>query len=295
MSISDGICAYVAGGLGNQLFILAAAWEQSNRLQCPLYLDTSFHSVAGVRPFELDGLKSPGLVLNHSPWRSVRLSKDRVIPVPRLTRPVRRSVFLERDSSRYDASINAIRPGTTLFGYFQSPLYFESIRNEMRTLILEAPETPAESELLQKVASDKRVTVHLRRGDYLKPGLGEQLIASNGYALRARSLLRKLGETHSLRVFSDSPDLVKEELRDAGGDIEFFDDGGVLTPINTIKAMSSGEAFVMSNSSFSWWGAWLMQETRGPETIVISPRPWNETGTAKADLLKSDWISLDSR
>ena len=33
--ISDGICAYLQGGLGNQLFILAAAWEQAERLDCP--------------------------------------------------------------------------------------------------------------------------------------------------------------------------------------------------------------------------------------------------------------------
>jgi len=296
MNIRDGICAYVAGGLGNQLFILAAAWEQSVRLGVPLYLDSSFGTVRGTRPFELDTLVSPGTIMrDDSPWRSVRLSKSRVIPIPRMGRAVTRSVFLEKNGDFFDPTINTIRPGTTLFGYFQSPMYFPSVREQMRAVIESAPETPEETDLIARLTADRRVTVHLRRGDYLDAPPERQVLASTAYATRAAALLRSMGMDKPLRIFTDSPELVRSELGGTGEDVEIIGDDGRLSPINTLKVMASGESFIMSNSSFSWWAAWLMQERRGDDTVVIAPRPWNESGTAKADLLQRDWISLDTR
>jgi hypothetical protein len=297
INISDGICAYVAGGLGNQLFILAAAWEQAKRLDSRLYLDTSFQHVSATRPSELNGLDYPGSLLGReSPWRSVRLSKNRVIPVPRVARPLNRKIYFEKNSDQFDPSVNSIALGTTMFGYFQSEMYFPSITSALREMIFNAPEKPEETDFLQKIASERRVTLHLRRGDYLDAPINRQLVASTGYALRARDILHKLGESHPIRVFSDSPILVREELRDVAGDFEFVEDGGMLSPINTIKAMAGGESIIMSNSSFSWWAAWLMQNSNSAgASLVVAPRPWNESGTAKADLLRRDWISLDAR
>lgn len=294
--ISDGICGYVAGGLGNQLFILAAAWQQATRLGAPLYLDTSFHTAPGTRPYELDTLAElPATVMAaDSPWRSRRITKLRVIPVPLPRRPLRRRLYFERDGARYDRGINAIRTGTTLFGYFQSPLYFPDVAAGMEALITGAPETPAEREILDRVRADPRVGVHLRRGDYLDAAEDRRVISSTDYAIRSRDLLRRLGVEQPLRIFSDSPELVREELGGDGADIEIFDDGGVLSSVNTLKAMSAGPAFVMSNSTFSWWAAWLMAR-RDPATTVIAPRPWDESGSAKADLLDPSWISLDTR
>lgn len=295
MNARDGVLAYIAGGLGNQLFILAAAWEQAERLGVPLYLDISHHAAKGSWAYGLDDLASPGLVLGEkSPWRTMTVPGGRVLPVPRDPRALTR-IYFEKDDARYDPAVNSIRPGTSMFGYFQSERYFSSIAEKVRSMILAAPESPAESDYLAKLGAEKRVTVHLRRGDYMLAPEDRRLVASTEYAIRARDLLRQLGVSHPLRVFSDSPDLVRSELKDADGDIEFMEDTNLLTPINTIKAMASGEAFVMSNSSFSWWAAWLMQGSKGAAARVISPRPWNETGTARADMLKKDWIGLDAR
>ncbi len=49
MDRSDGITGYLSGGLGNQLFVYAAALEQSRRLDCPLYLDCSGYDAGNRR------------------------------------------------------------------------------------------------------------------------------------------------------------------------------------------------------------------------------------------------------
>ena len=293
MTVRDGLCAYVMGGLGNQLFILGAAWEQSRRLGVPLYLDTSHFSVGGTFAYGLDAVAHPGRVLapSESPWRSVRINRERVLPFPR--RPWGR-IYLERDGDSYRPSIQNVRPGVTLVGYFQSPKYFPSVRDELASAMLETSETEAEAARIQHMLASPAISLHLRRGDYLAVSVDRQFIASVDYAIRAVRHLRALGIDLPVRVFSDSVELVKEELRGVDGEFEFVEDG-VLGTWATLKAMSAGHAMIMSNSSFSWWGAELMRRRFGDDVPVVAPRPWTQTGTAKADLLEPDWITLDAR
>lgn len=294
MTVRDGLCAYVMGGLGNQLFILAAAWEQARRLDVPLYLDRSHFAVGGTFAYGLDAVHHPGHVLTpeESPWRSIRINRERVLPFPR--RPWGR-IYLERDGDTYSAAIESVRPGTTLVGYFQSPLYFPSVRDELASAMLEVSESEEESARLASMREQPAISLHLRRGDYLAVSADRQFIASVAYAIRAIRLLRSMGLDQPVRVFSDSVELVKTELLGVEGEFDFVEDDGVLGTWATLKAMSAGTAMIMSNSSFSWWGAELMRRRSDDRAPVIAPRPWTQTGTAKADLLDPDWITLDAR
>ncbi|MBG0717947.1 alpha-1,2-fucosyltransferase [Microbacterium sp. 2C] len=289
----DGVTGYVMGGLGNQIFILAAAWEQARRLGVPVHLDRSHFAVGGTFAYGLDAFDHPATVLEpgESPWRSVRINRERVLPVPR--RPWGH-IYLERDGDTYSPAIERIRPGTTLIGYFQSPKYFPSVRDELSASMLAVPDSDAEAATISQMLENPAISLHLRRGDYLAVSEDRQFIASVAYAVRAIRLLRSMGVDLPVRVFSDSVDLVKQELRGIPGDFEFVEDG-LLGTWASLKAMSAGRAMIMSNSSFSWWGAELMRRRFGGDTPVIAPRPWTQTGTAKADLLDPDWISLDAR
>ena len=106
VSVKDGITGYVAGGLGNQLFILGAAWEQAARLGCPLYLDASTYVVNKLYPYGLDPLGVPAVRLTpeHSPWRTVRFRTGRHLPVPRRL-PGR--VYVERSVQHFSPRIYA--------------------------------------------------------------------------------------------------------------------------------------------------------------------------------------------
>ncbi len=286
-----GITGYVAGGLGNQLFILAAAWEQAERLGCPLLLDISHFAVGGTRGFELDSLDVPARVLSpKESWHSLRLSPERVLPVP--TKWGR--LFVERDSDSYAEAVSRLTAGTTMLGYFQSPKYFPTVAAPLVDALQAHPETPQESALLAEYRSEPAITLHLRRGDYLAVPTDRQFIASVDYAKRAISLLRAMGMDLPIRVFSDSVDLVVRELAGVRADIRVVPEDAPLGIWATLKAMASAEAMIMSNSSFSWWAGTLMR-ARNESAPIIAPRPWTRGGTAKADLLGPDWITLDAR
>ena len=55
--------------------------------------------------------------------------------------------------------------------------------------------------------------------------------------------------------------------------------------------MTRCKHFVVANSSFSWWGAWLGGDEK---SVRIAPRPWFEKlSFDESDLVPNDWIRLD--
>lgn len=299
--ISDGICAYLQGGFGNQLFILAAAWEQAERLDCPLYIDTSRYLAPDPleraketpRDYELAGLDGAGIILGaDSPW--YRNSPRRPTAIRRVGRGSRRLAVWRQPTLTYHDRVRSVRPGTTLLGYFQSPRYFESIAPRLASALRGAAISEAEQKQITGYHRTPAITAHVRRGDYLTPEAARHHgIASARYFARAIRLLRsQVAPVSTVRVFSDSPALAAEELSEIA-DLEFVPDTESLSSVATIRAMSDGVGFAMSNSSFSWWAAWLMSQDG--DHPVVAPRPWQADGQSGHDQLLPGWLTLDAR
>ncbi|UOE44504.1 alpha-1,2-fucosyltransferase [Agromyces larvae] len=300
--ISDGICAYLQGGFGNQLFILAAAWEQAERLDCPLYVDASrFIASDPIERtketpwgFQLAGVAFDGTVLREdSPW--YRNSPRRPAAIRHPGRGSTRLKVYRQPTLNFHDTVNRVTPGTTLFGYFQAWRYFEGVSDQLAAALTGAKISAPESEQLARLCQAETITAHVRRGDYLTPQAARHHgIASATYFTRAISLLRQLqSDTSRVRVFSDSPDLVRDELAELQ-ELDFVEDTGILGNVATLIAMSNGVGFAMSNSSFSWWAAWLLSR-RDPNAPVVAPRPWQADGQSGHDLLLPNWHTLDAR
>jgi len=290
VDISDGICARLTGGLGNQLFVLAAAWEQSTRLDCPLYIDASKFLTKEIRSFALNNLELPGIVLGEeSTWDGSDSHRHARRPFRFQKRQV---IFTER-SFGFDATINRIVPGTTIVGYFQSPKYFTHVAQKMQALLETHKPTSSEQTILDELRSSSYLSMHVRRGDYLDPKVREvHGMTAARYFVKARKFLSHEFPGMDALIFSDSVDYVREELRAEKG-VRYFDRTDSLGEMSTLHAMAGGQGFVMSNSTFSWWGAWLMSMSK--ECSIIAPRPWFASGESTSDLLAPDWLTLDGR
>lgn len=278
--IGDGICAYLTGGLGNQLFVYAAAYAQARRLGCPLYIDASALGDGNLRAFELGTLPLKGRVLSDdSPWRGRSPTRYR-----RWQRDSALAVYRERGFG-FEPEIGDVAKGTTLVGYFQSWRYFAEFHSEIREWF---------SAAIADLAWEERpadIHVHVRRGDYLQPGTSAfHGVASPGYFSRALALQRRIGAFDVARVFSDSPELARTELGEEPG-LVFEESRPGASSLESLLVMSRARRFILSNSSFSWWAAWLSEATE----FVIAPRPWLASGESAADLLLPDWVTLDAR
>lgn len=283
MHLENSVAVHITGGLGNQLFGLAIGLEQAKRLDCELVLDASGYANGEPRRFELasSGLR---VIYGSSPLLKRGLR-------PKLLERSRQKGYatFRENGFAFDPRVNSITVGTMLFGYFQSPKYFPNVEADVRQFILDQ-DVP----VIAPEKSTDFVTAHVRRGDYMNPETAKfHGISSEDYFKRGFTVLDKMHVNLPIRIFTDSPDEVAASDIAKNFDCEIVDDTK-WTPWQTLNYMASGSSIIMSNSSFSWWAAWLMT-LRDPKAIVVGPRPWFADGNSAHDLLLPNWLTLDNR
>lgn len=275
IDLRETIVVRLQGGLGNQLFILAAGMEQSQRLGCKLVVDSSLlktdvRTLLGIttkRELEVSPLaESLGFEI-------IRLS---------VAQRTNLKVFRE-ETFDFNPSINQVLTGTLLEGYFQSYKYFRNV----------APEIRKSLESLNTDSDNRGTSLHVRRGDYLKSSNASfhGLITENFF----NEALKKVSNTNpttDYTLFTDSPDHVAEELSGliSKYNISIFEQD--ISPLLLLAKMSQSQNFIMSNSSLSWWAAWLMSQDEN--SVVIAPTPWFVEKPDTPDLLLPHWIKIQN-
>lgn len=154
-------------------------------------------------------------------------------------------------------------------GFFQSEKYFKNSRQEMLSLFKERQ-------------TINKVSVHVRRGDYIKKQQHHNVLSKN-YYLKAFEMF----PDQKFLMFSDDIKWCQEIF--VNQEIEFFKGS---TDIEDLEMMSSCHSNIIANSSFSWWAAWL---NRNQHKKVVCPSQW--VGPALSHLNTSDihcgdWIKI---
>ncbi len=288
----SSITGYLRGGLGNQMFIAAAAYAVSARLGLPLVLDTSFFDRKRQHHGDIDRIDLGAEIGSSSPsWLVAEPDRLRLLG----RTPLRAlGVFVEHSFS-YDPRIERVAPGTTLVGYFQSWRYFHGVRDELRSRFLRISE-PTEWFLQTRrllEAEGDWIGIHVRQGDYLDPVIARKHGNVTGaFVERAVAAVRARGHGGRVVLFSDRP-ATAQRLHPLLDEALIIDPPQRSHPVESIALMATSSALISSNSSFSWWGAYLGD--RAGRTVV-SPRPWfGGLGHDTRDLLLPDWLTVDRR
>ena len=175
-----------------------------------------------------------------------------------------------------------------LRGYFQTEKYFKHIEKEIRSDFTFKDEilNPCK-EMIESV--ENPIALHVRRGDYIKN-------AENHFNLPIEyydAALSEFDDDRNVIVFSDDPLWCHDE--GIFGDDRFIisenDDNRV-----DLCLMSLCNDFIIANSTYSWWGAWLSSHK---DKKVIAPVQWfGKTGYTKdhntKDLIPDDWIKISA-
>ena len=175
-----------------------------------------------------------------------------------------------------------------LIGYFQSYRYAEL--NHQYLMKAKIQNVGPELEELNLVAMNEMpLIVHLRFGDYL---LEEDFgIPSREFYLDGIDKVIANGNCKSIWVFSDDLLRAREKL-DLRNTlpirwINSVDDSVVAT----LQAMRLGRGYVIANSTFSWWAAYL---SLSPSAEIVAPCPWFKGMEDPEDLIPPNWIQLDA-
>ncbi len=278
---------YLQGGLGNQLFQLAAGLAISNFLGVELILDCSRlgNPKQSLRKYALGPFPLPAsvrIILRSNRLQTILNKRF----VNQISNRFTRTHFVESPGG-FDPKISQVKSGWTLDGYFQSSLYFQNCKSEIIDLLQSCQIETDERRRIDELANIPFTAIHVRRGDYLDPAVAAvHGIAGEGYFADALDYLKSKAPLGRVLYFTDSPSIVMDELGINPKDIVPND----LSETATLVLMSRAQNVIASNSSFSWW-AGLMAESIANASVVV-PEPWFLSSTPK-DLIPSSWVSIN--
>ena len=214
-----------------------------------------------------------------------------------------------RDTAFNQKFLDECTDNTNYSGVFQTEKYFANATEELRKDFTFHKEIldPCQ-EFIDNVGDV--IFLHVRRGNSNLVGKrGEkwsyQLLQDYHPLMKKEYYLKALShfdESKKVIVLSDTIDWCKEQdwLQDdrflfSDSSYEVFDDGASV-PYIDLCLMSLCSGGIIANSSMSWWGAWLQNNTGK----IIAPNPWYGAkaynyGNAElcdADLIPERWTKL---
>ena len=288
----------IVGGLGNQLFCYAAARRLSIANNMELLLDD-------VSGFDGDHAYRRSSQLDHFHIPCFRATAaERLEPLARVRRylgrrmnrrlPFERRSFIRQEGFDFDARLLDVKPQGNLHleGYWQSEAYFSDVADVIRDdLRIRAPGDSANQQLARRIRDGASVALHMRFFD--PPAGGGINNAPGDYYTRAIARMEMLAPDAHYFVFSDQPGAVR-------GRIALPDHRLTVVSHNTGDAMAYADLwlmtlcrhFIIANSTFSWWGAWLAGQ---PAKKIIAPGFEMRQGKmwwGFKGLLPDDWIRL---
>lgn len=283
------IVSRIYGGLGNQMFQYAAARQLAARLDTDLLLDVT----------QFQAYKLHGYAIYRYPLKSQEMSQDIGSRKPlrfggRLLKRLLRSggppLKLVREKGlAWQPQLQEATDNSYLAGYWQSERYFADIRPQLlQEFEMTEPAQGRDAEIIDEMRSTTSVTVHVRRGDYVSNAATNQVhgTCDSEYYQRSVTLLANMYGPLNLFVFSDDPAWCRGNLQ-LGHPTVFVDHNDAQRNCEDLRVMSHARHFIVANSSFSWWAAWL---STSEDKTVCAPARWFRTSkNDESDIVPKSW------
>ena len=274
------------GGLGNQMFQYAFARNLSLKYNKPLKIDLSFLKNKN---------QGPNFTYRDYNLNIFDIDVDFEIPKNEVG-------YLLKENALQTATTNInyvntfiqknINHNFVLSGYWQSQNCFIDIKDQIKQDFTFKNSVTKSKEYIQKMYNDiiscNSVMIHVRRTDYLKHP-DYYYVVDNDYIQNSTNIINtKINSPHFF-VFSDDIEWCKDNIKYKN--TTFVDNTYTDHTSNYhVQLMCSCKHFIISNSTFSWWSAWLGKST---DSLIIAPKKWYKTSSVNADeIVPSDWLRV---
>lgn len=195
--------------------------------------------------------------------------------------------FIQERQFNYDPELFEQCPDdVSLYGYFQTEKYFSHIAESIKEDFTFKKDVIANCEEVMESIQEP-ISLHVRRTDYVEKAQDHPPCSLEYY----EQALKKFDVKRPVVIFTDDIKWCKEQ--------EIFKPDRFLVSetqnnVYDLCMMTMCDDYIIANSSFSWWGAWL---SKNPDPQVIAPKKWfGATGyTAKnntEDIVPDRWIKI---
>ena len=284
----------LTGGLGNQMFQYAFGYSYAICNNERLSLDKFYLNLDKQRKLGLDRYKirynKTSVIYGFLYYAGMKIAKkagalDKWKRVTGALVEEKPLVYQENDGKACFA-----------IGNWINEAYFKQYRNELiNEFSLKISLSEDQQKLLDTIKTEDSLAIHIRRGDYLKPENKAYDVVGQDYYDKALNYIKEKADNSHIYVFSDDIEWCRTRFSNIS-DITFVDDEISGSPYVDLELMRNCKFFIIANSTFSWWGAWLSERAG---KIMIAPNKWYGTSAedefnvnVKEAILK-DFVVID--
>ena len=194
---------------------------------------------------------------------------------------------------------------TLLDGYFQSYKYFKHNINKIKEII--GIDEKINNVLIKypEYTVNKTISVHYRMGDYLNLSMlhpvktpkyyidAFKILINKGIDIYDYDILYFCEENDNKRVDDYNLEINNALKESTGKDLRYKKVSDAIQDWEQLFIMTSATHYIIGNSSFSWFGAYLSSSN---EPIICYPETWfgpHLDGTNTDDLFLDSWIKID--
>ena len=282
----------ILGGLGNQMFQYALYTALKHKfpdekilVDCSYF--KTYHVHTGLELNRVFGVDLPQasfwqLLKVTWPVRSFKLSR-----AIRKLLPARKTECLEAKDYTFNAHV--FDNGNMYYdGYWQNFKYFNDFRQDILKLFqFQLKINERNMAVLHDLTTLNSISLHVRRGDYLKAKNYAGLCGLDYYKSAIQYMNDRIPDA-TYYIFSDDIEWCRKKIAPMldNKKIVYIDwNKGTDSPID-MMLMSRCSHNIIANSSFSWWAAYL---NSNPQKIVCAPAKWTNTAV-NCHIQMPDWI-----
>ncbi len=281
------IAVKLEGRLGNQLFQYAFAYATAKKLNTWFYLDKSIETLLLSRYFNIERDFCTFLddnIFSITGFKNLFSYYARRYYYHLLSR----SLFLKSvtfsDQLPPAEQLNNLKNGYIYSGFFQSEQYFINERETLSNLFTIKPKyCQSFQDIFNSIPKAfTYVAVHVRRGDYVDLALALE-------PAYYHAAINQIVSKENFYIFiSDDPDYVESEFAHIPNKYISKNDA-----ITDLQFLMHSDICIISNSTFSWWGAWLNNKT---EKKIYCPVYFMGKSLSKEvpqGIYPPNWIQID--
>jgi len=261
------IAVLIQGRLGNQLFQYAMAFSIAKELKTSFFFDQSAEKIYINKYFEIPNYRFA--ILDYTLFNIKGYKNLFTFYFRRNFYHLINKIQVSNHIKEEDLDASKFQNHTLYIGYFQSENYFKPYKNELLSYLTIKKEYIKlyYQKFKENFKNKKIITVHIRRGDYAHLPQwnlgGSDLRLPLTYYKQAIQPYQK--DSKVLFVF-------------IGDDFPFIEENFGFIPNKIISKESEiidflhlvyADVCIISNSTFSWWGAYLNQKQ---DKVVICPK-----------------------
>lgn len=289
------IIAEIGRGLGNSMYVYAAAKALAEHYKTKLKLDKTYlkawpkpnYKFGGVWDLVIEKFNISAEIATRKETRK-HIFRTYLRLVDKI---IHKFKLFEKDVYRFpnEGSVQdffKIPDNSYLIIYCGKEKFFKPVEKQIRKEfeLKEEFKKPIQQKI-KEISLKNSVSIHVRRGDVLK--LKNYYALNVDYYKKAIDIIKKKVKNPRFYIFSDEIDWCKENFKKFGINMNFIEGQKDYEDLELMKTCKHN---ILANSAFSWWAGYL---NKNPKKIIIAPKKFSMFKNDNSDPeLPKNWIKI---